>query len=50
MEHTAEVSSVVVFVEDLERSVDFYSQVFGCKASLHEAGAALLLTQAGLQN
>lgn len=49
MEYTAEVSSAVVFVEDLERSVDFCSQVFGCKVSLHEAAAALLLTPAGFQ-
>jgi catechol-2,3-dioxygenase len=49
MEYTAEVSSAVVFVEDLERSVDFYSLVFGCTAALHEASAALLLTPAGFQ-
>jgi catechol 2,3-dioxygenase-like lactoylglutathione lyase family enzyme len=49
MDHTADVASAVIFVTDLDRSVAFYADVFGCAVSLQETDAALLLTPAGFQ-
>lgn len=49
MEYTAEVSSSVIFVTELDRSVTFYTEVFGCHAWLREEDAALLLTPGGFQ-
>lgn len=49
MDPTAEVSSAVLFVSDVGRAADFYSGLFGCTASLNDAGAALLLTKGGFQ-
>lgn len=45
----ADVTSAVLFVSDLDRSVSFYSDVFSCRVSLREAGASLLLTPSGFQ-
>ena len=49
MEPIADVSSAVIFVTDLNKSAQFYSEVFRCTVSLHETDAALLLTAAGFQ-
>lgn len=44
-----QVTSSVIIVNDLGRSVDFYSTMFGCKTSLREDNAALLLAPDGFQ-
>jgi catechol 2,3-dioxygenase-like lactoylglutathione lyase family enzyme len=49
MGYTADVASAVIFVSELDRSVRFYSEVFGCRTSLQEPAAALLLTPSGFQ-
>lgn len=49
MDHQADVASAVIFVTDLDRSVAFYTEVFGCTVSLHDTDAALLLTPSGFQ-
>lgn len=49
MAPVARVASSVVFVADLERSVRFYRDVFGCKVAVEELDAALLLAPAGFQ-
>ncbi|WP_195908952.1 VOC family protein [Microlunatus sp. Gsoil 973] len=49
MEHTATITSSVVLVRDLERSINFYREVFGCRVSLREEDAALLLDPGGFQ-
>jgi|SRR6185312_2615907 len=45
----ATVTSVVVRVADVDRSVDFYCDVFSCRVAIREPGAALLLTPNGFQ-
>jgi catechol 2,3-dioxygenase-like lactoylglutathione lyase family enzyme len=49
MEHAATVSSAVIFVHELRRSIEFYREVFGCKAALIDFSAALLLSPDGFQ-
>ncbi|MEO7015641.1 MAG: VOC family protein [Leifsonia sp.] len=49
MEYVANVASSVIFVTELDRSVRFYSGVFGCKTALKENDGALLLTPGGFQ-
>jgi catechol 2,3-dioxygenase-like lactoylglutathione lyase family enzyme len=49
MEHAARVTSSVIFVSDIDRSVDFYRDVFGCEASIHDSDASLLLAPGGFQ-
>lgn len=49
MEHEAFVTSTVVFVAELERSVRFYTEVFGCQTKLNDEGGALLLAPGGFQ-
>lgn len=49
MEHAARVTSSVIFVSELGRSVDFYRDVFACVASVHDRDAALLLAPGGFQ-
>ena len=49
MEHVARVSSSVIFVADLDRSIEFYRDVFGCKPTILDLGAALLLSPSGFQ-
>jgi catechol 2,3-dioxygenase-like lactoylglutathione lyase family enzyme len=43
------VTSVVLFVSRLDRSIDFYRDVFSCTATIHERDAALLLAPDGFQ-
>ncbi|SDQ66706.1 Glyoxalase/Bleomycin resistance protein/Dioxygenase superfamily protein [Arthrobacter crystallopoietes] len=49
MEYSARVVSSVLFVSQLERSVNFYCDVFGCEQAIREEGAALLLASGGFQ-
>jgi catechol 2,3-dioxygenase-like lactoylglutathione lyase family enzyme len=49
MKHPARITSSVVFVSDLSRSVEFYREVFSCEVSLVARGAALLLARGGFQ-
>lgn len=49
MEHPARITSAVVFVSDLGRSVEFYREVFSCEVALEARGAALLLARGGFQ-
>jgi catechol 2,3-dioxygenase-like lactoylglutathione lyase family enzyme len=46
---TAKVTSSLMTVSDLARSVNFYCDVFACRLALHEQDAALLLTPGGFQ-
>ncbi len=46
---TATVASSVVFVSDLDRSLEFYRDVFACEVAIRERDAALLLTPGGFQ-
>jgi catechol 2,3-dioxygenase-like lactoylglutathione lyase family enzyme len=46
---TTTVASTVMRVADLDRSVDFYRDVFGCRVALRETDTALLLTPDGFQ-
>jgi catechol 2,3-dioxygenase-like lactoylglutathione lyase family enzyme len=43
------VASTVIRVSELDRSVDFYRDVFGCRVALREPDTALLLTRDGFQ-
>ncbi|WP_307630139.1 VOC family protein [Nocardia vaccinii] len=45
----ARIASCLMRVSDLERSVDFYRDVFRCNVAIHEPDAALLLTPDGFQ-
>jgi catechol 2,3-dioxygenase-like lactoylglutathione lyase family enzyme len=45
----ATVASCLMRVSDVDRSVNFYCDVLGCRVSIHEPGAALLLTPDGFQ-
>ena len=45
----ARVTSSVLFVSRLNRSIDFYREAFSCTVSIHERDAALLLTPNGFQ-
>jgi catechol 2,3-dioxygenase-like lactoylglutathione lyase family enzyme len=49
MEYSAKVASSVLFVSELDRSVIFYRDLFGCDLSLRSDDAALLLTPGGFQ-
>jgi catechol 2,3-dioxygenase-like lactoylglutathione lyase family enzyme len=49
MEYSAKVASSVLFVSELDRSVIFYRDLFGCEVSLRSDDAALLLTPGGFQ-
>ncbi len=49
MEYVAKVASSVIFVNELDRSVAFYSEVFDCEAALREGDGALLLAPDGFQ-
>jgi catechol 2,3-dioxygenase-like lactoylglutathione lyase family enzyme len=46
---TTTVASTVMRVADLDRSVDFYRDVFCCRVALREPDTALLLTPDGFQ-
>jgi len=47
--NAARVASSVLGVSDVERSVQFYCDVFCCRVALREPDAALLLTPDGFQ-
>jgi catechol 2,3-dioxygenase-like lactoylglutathione lyase family enzyme len=49
MQHPARITSTVVFVSDLDRSVEFYRDVFSCEVAVEARGAALLLARGGFQ-
>ena len=49
MEHGARITSSVIFVSDIDRSVDFYREVFACEATIQKPEAALLLAPGGFQ-
>ncbi|HET7069812.1 MAG TPA: VOC family protein [Nocardioides sp.] len=49
MAHTARVTSSVIFVSDLDRSIDFYRDVFRCQVGIRDPEAALLLSSGGFQ-
>ena len=49
MAHGARLSSVVIFVHNLDRSVDFYTDILGLKVVDHSTTAALLNNPAGTQ-
>ena len=49
MEHAARVTSSVIFVSDIDRSVDFYRDVFACEVTIQNPDAALLLAPGGFQ-
>lgn len=49
MESAGRVTSTVVFVSRLERSIEFYRDVFACEVSIHDRGAALMLAPGGFQ-
>jgi hypothetical protein len=46
---TARVTSSVLFVTEIQRSVDFYCGVFDCTATIQDRDAALLLGPDGFQ-
>ena len=43
------VTSSVIFVSELDRSIAFYRDVFACQVVIHDPGAALLLSSEGFQ-
>lgn len=43
------VTSAVVFVSRLNRSIEFYRDVFACEVTIRDPGAALLLAPDGFQ-
>jgi catechol 2,3-dioxygenase-like lactoylglutathione lyase family enzyme len=49
MGYAAQVTSTVVFVSRLERSIEFYREVFSCEVTIHDRDAALLLAPYGFQ-
>ena len=49
MTYEARITSSVVFVSEVSRSVDYYREVFSCTASIENQSAALVVTPAGFQ-
>jgi catechol 2,3-dioxygenase-like lactoylglutathione lyase family enzyme len=49
MGYSARVASSVLFVAELDRSVNFYRDLFGCVETLRSGEAALLLAPGGFQ-
>lgn len=49
MSYSVKVASSVLYVSELERSVSFYRDLFGCVVTLRSADAALLVTAEGFQ-
>jgi hypothetical protein len=47
--YEARITSSVVFVTEVGRSVEYYREVFGCTASIQNLYSALVLTPAGFQ-
>jgi catechol 2,3-dioxygenase-like lactoylglutathione lyase family enzyme len=46
---TVRVTSSVIFVSDLDRSIAFYRDLFACQVTIHDREAALLLAPDGFQ-
>ena len=49
VECSARVTSSVVFVAELQRSTEFYRDIFSCEVKIRTPGAALLLAPGGFQ-
>lgn len=49
MTYEARVTSSVVFVREVSRSVEYYREVFACTASIQNHFSALLIAPAGFQ-
>lgn len=49
MRHPFGITSSVVFVTELDRSVAFYCDVFACSVFMEQGGAALLTAPGGFQ-
>lgn len=49
MEYTATITSSVILVSELDRSVSFYCDVFTCTVSIRQQHSALLLVPGGFQ-
>jgi len=49
MKHSLGVTSAVVFVSQLGRSVEFYRDVFACSVAIQDRDAALLRAPGGFQ-
>jgi len=49
MSYEARITSSVVFVREVSRSVEYYREVFGCTASIQNPYSALVITPAGYQ-
>lgn len=49
MTYVARVTSSVVFVSRLDRSIEFYRDVFSCEVTIRDRDAALLLAPGGFQ-
>jgi len=45
----ARVTSSVIFVSGLDRSIDFYRDLFSCQVTIHDPQGALLLAPGGFQ-
>ncbi|RYP84484.1 VOC family protein [Nocardioides guangzhouensis] len=43
------MTSSVIFVSRLQRSVEYYRDVFSCEVAIHDGDAALLLAPGGFQ-
>jgi hypothetical protein len=49
MTYEARITSSVVFVSDVSRSVEYYREVFACTASIQTSYSALVITPAKFQ-
>ncbi|MFB9165772.1 beta-phosphoglucomutase family hydrolase [Arthrobacter psychrochitiniphilus] len=49
MDYTAKVASAVIVVAELERSLSFYQDVFGCTLALRHGNGALILSPDGFE-
>jgi hypothetical protein len=49
MTYEARITSSVVFVSEVSRSVEYYRDVFACRASIQNPHAALVITPSGFQ-
>lgn len=49
MHYVANVASSVIFVRELDRSMSFYTEVFGCETAFSGEDGALLLSADGFQ-
>jgi hypothetical protein len=49
MSYEARITSSVVFVREVSRSVDYYREVFSCAVSIQNPHSALVITRAGFQ-